>query len=275
MPPRHVRRFTAALLLAASAAAAADLQAARATAQAVCAACHGANGVSVAGHIPNLAGQKASYLEGQLLAFQDGSRASAVMRPIVAQLAAADIAGLAAHFAALPGAAPGATSAALPHLVRTGVRFPAGGLAGYTHYQTLDMPETRRVQRYHANAVALHAARDGQPLPDGAMLIVAVHAARLDADGRPVVGADGHFEAARLISYSAMGREAGWGRDVPELLRNGDWNYALLDADGHVRPGINQAECLACHKAQEKSGFVFTLEPLTAAAKARGARQSR
>jgi cytochrome c553 len=272
MPPRHARHVTAALLLAASAAGAADPQAARATAHAVCAACHGANGVSVAGHIPNLAGQKAAYLEAQLTAFQDGSRASAVMRPIATRLAAADIAGLAAHFAGLPGAVPGATSAALPHLVRTGVRFPAAGLAGYTHYQTLDVPETRRVQRYHANAVAVRAARDGQPLPDGAMLIVAVHAARLDADGRPIVGADGRFEAGQLISYSAMGRETGWGRDVPELVRNGDWNYALLDAEGHVRPGINQAECLACHKAQEQSGFVFTLEPLTAAAKARAAR---
>jgi hypothetical protein len=43
---------------------------------------------------------------------------------------------------------------------------------------------------------------------------------------------------------------------------------ARLDADGQVRPGINQAECLACHKTLEKTGFVFTFEALMAAAKA-------
>jgi hypothetical protein len=35
------------------------------------------------------------------------------------------------------------------------------------------------------------------------------------------------------------------------------------------RPGVNQAECLACHKAQDKTSFIFTLDPLTAAAKTR------
>ena len=39
------------------AAAAADVEAGKARAAAVCAACHGANGVSVADAIPNLAGQ--------------------------------------------------------------------------------------------------------------------------------------------------------------------------------------------------------------------------
>lgn len=37
---------------------AADLEAGKAKAQAVCAACHGANGISVADAIPNLAGQR-------------------------------------------------------------------------------------------------------------------------------------------------------------------------------------------------------------------------
>ncbi|MCY7314706.1 MAG: c-type cytochrome [Rubrivivax sp.] len=58
---------------------AADLEAGKAEAQAVCAACHGANGISVADSIPHLAGQRAAYLESQRKALKDGTRKNAVM----------------------------------------------------------------------------------------------------------------------------------------------------------------------------------------------------
>ena len=34
-----------------------------------------------------------------------------------------------------------------------------------------------------------------------------------------------------------------------------------------ARAGVNQAECLACHKPLDKVSFTFTLDQLTAAAK--------
>ena len=51
-----------------------DVNAGKAKVDAVCAACHGANGVSVSDATPNLAGQKAVYLENQLKALKDASR---------------------------------------------------------------------------------------------------------------------------------------------------------------------------------------------------------
>ena len=59
------------------AAQAADVEAGKAKVAAVCAACHGANGVSVSDTIPNLAAQRAGYLEAQLKALKDGSRKNA------------------------------------------------------------------------------------------------------------------------------------------------------------------------------------------------------
>jgi cytochrome c553 len=53
---------------------AADIEAGRAKVATVCAACHGANGVSVSDAIPNLAAQRAGYLEAQLKALKDGTR---------------------------------------------------------------------------------------------------------------------------------------------------------------------------------------------------------
>ncbi len=53
----------------------ADIEAGKDMAAAVCAACHGANGVSVSDTtIPNLAAQRVGYIEAQLKAFKDGTR---------------------------------------------------------------------------------------------------------------------------------------------------------------------------------------------------------
>jgi cytochrome c553 len=55
-----------AVLALAPAALGADIEAGKSKAQAVCAACHGATGISVSDTIPHLAGQRVAYLEGQL-----------------------------------------------------------------------------------------------------------------------------------------------------------------------------------------------------------------
>ncbi|NNU43366.1 c-type cytochrome [Ramlibacter montanisoli] len=78
-----------------------DLAAGKARADAVCGACHGANGVSVSDTIPNLAGQKSAYLQSQLRALKEGTRKNAIMGAIAAQPSAEYIANVAAHYASL------------------------------------------------------------------------------------------------------------------------------------------------------------------------------
>ena len=250
--------------------AAADLAAGKAKAEAVCAACHGANGVSVADAIPHLAGQRVAYLEAQLRALKDGSRKNPVMNAIATQLAADDIGNVAAYFASLPAAATAqAKSELLPALVRSQVAFPEGYRSSFVRYHTINFPATRQVRHYFANPAALQAARDGKALPDGAVLFAEVHSAKLDADKKPVTGADGFYVPDQLLFYTAMARDAGWGQPVPEMLRNENWNYAVFTTARQPRTGVNQAECLACHKPLDKTSYTFTLEPLTAAARAR------
>ncbi|KGJ88139.1 c-type cytochrome [Thalassotalea sp. ND16A] len=69
------------------------------TKAAVCAGCHGANGIGIAGNYPNLAGQHADYIAKQLNAFKSGSRTDAVMAPMAAALSDQDMADLGAYFA--------------------------------------------------------------------------------------------------------------------------------------------------------------------------------
>lgn len=261
--------WAAILLLAsaASAANAADIEAGKAKVQAVCAACHGVNGVSVADNIPNLAAQKAAYIEAQLKALKDGTRKNPVMGAIATQLSGDDIANVAAYFSAQPGAAATAKSEFLPNLAKTGVTFPENYKTTFTKYHTINFPATRQVRYYYANNAALQAAKAGRNLPDGSVLFAEVYSAKLDADKKPVMGADGFFVPDQLTGYTAMAREAGWGNDIPDMLRNENWNYGLFTAAKQARPGMNQAECLACHKPLDKTSFTFTLEQLTAAAK--------
>jgi cytochrome c553 len=249
----------------APAARAQDVEAGRATVNTVCAACHGANGVSVADNIPNLAAQRAAYLGAQLRAFKDGSRKNPMMNAIAAQLSPADIGNVAAFFAAQPGPVAGAKSAQLPNVAKTGLAFPEGYKGSFVKYHTINFPATKQVRYYMANRTALQAAKAGQPLPDGSYLFVEVYAAKLDAAQNPVTGPDGFYVADRLIFYTAMAREAGWGRDIPEMLRNSDWNYAVFTLDKKHRPGVNQAECLACHKPLDKVSYTFTLRQLAEA----------
>jgi cytochrome c553 len=236
----------------------------KSTAETVCAACHGANGMSVAEHIPNLAGQRAEYLSAQLQAFRDGSRKSEIMNAIAAQLGDADIANVAMHFSTQVGINKNTKSPLLPNLLKTNVSFPKNYRTGFTRYHSLNNPERLQVNHYYANSVALAAARTGKTLPEGASIFVEIYAAKLDAEKKPLTGIDGFFVSDRVLSYSAMSRGAGWGADIPEMLRNENWNYAIFTMDRQARTDMNHAECLACHKAVGKSSYVFTLKQLAA-----------
>jgi len=258
------------LIAVASSAIAADAGAGKAKAEAVCSACHGINGVSVADAIPNLAGQKAAYLENQLKALKDGGRKNPVMGAIAAQLSVDDIGNVAAFYSSLPGAGTAtAKSDFLPNLTKTGVTFPETYKATFVKYHTINFPATRQVRYYFANPAALQAAKDGKDLPNGAYLFAEVYSAKLDADKKPVTGPDGFFVADQLLFYTAMQRDTGWGKDIPDMLRNEEWNYAVFTTAKQHRPGVNQAECLACHKPLDKTSYTFTLNQLTGAAKSR------
>ncbi len=92
----------AALTLASSvfSANAADAAAGKAKAG-MCAACHGAKGISAIPMYPNLAGQKEAYLLKQMKAFKSGTRKDPVMAPMVMALSDADMANLSAYYAGM------------------------------------------------------------------------------------------------------------------------------------------------------------------------------
>ena len=68
---------------------------------AVCAACHGAEGISALPVNPNLAGQVPGYIAAQLEAFKSGERKNAIMSGQAAGLSEQDMADLDAYYASM------------------------------------------------------------------------------------------------------------------------------------------------------------------------------
>lgn len=95
---------TLALAIAPALATAGDAEAGKAK-SAVCAACHGQNGVAQIPMYPNLAGQNETYLVNALNAYRAKQRnggQAPIMQGQAAALSDADIANLAAYYASLP-----------------------------------------------------------------------------------------------------------------------------------------------------------------------------
>jgi cytochrome c553 len=90
---------------------------------AICAACHGADGNSVAGTWPKLAGQNAGYIVQELQKFKSGARENASMTGMVANLTPEDMADLAAYFSSQTRTQGAASEA----LVAAGQKIYRGG----------------------------------------------------------------------------------------------------------------------------------------------------
>ncbi len=122
--------MVATLLLATGAVSAAQNGAALDLIRRECSTCHGERGISVSPTFPNLAGQSAAYLEAQLKAFRDRSRADphaqAFMWGMAAQLTDSMISDIAAYFASQP---PPKRTSAGPAEVAAGNTIYEDGIA--------------------------------------------------------------------------------------------------------------------------------------------------
>ena len=96
-----------------SAAHAGDAEAGKAK-SALCAACHGADGNSMAPNFPKIAGQGERYLIKQITDVRDGRRQILEMSAIVANLSDTDIADISAYFASQNATGGGAKEELVP-----------------------------------------------------------------------------------------------------------------------------------------------------------------
>ena len=136
-------------------------------------------------------------------------------------------------------------------------------------YQTIDRADLKQVRVLYANSqAAIDAAKAGKPLPDGTVLTMVQYAAQVDDQGNPVKGANGRFvRTDKIVGYTVMEKRAGWGADVPDEIRNGDWQYQAFLTDRTPNPKAVLAACFKCHKPLDQQDFVFSWDGLRTSAK--------
>jgi hypothetical protein len=88
----------------------------------------------------------------------------------------------------------------------------------------------------------LATAKSGQPLPPGTRLVLEI------------------YNSGSLTDYFVMEKGEGWGLEVSEELRTGDWHFQQFDTGRQVRRTAMAERCESCHQGAASKDFMFTYD---------------
>ena len=146
------------------------------------------------------------------------------------------------------------------------VKFPAD-YEKAVKYGVVSNPANKLYRELYTTQAAVDAAKAGKPIPNGTWIVMKSFKSKTDASGAPLKGPDGHFVKDELAGYAVMEKGAGWGKEYPDNLRNGEWEYQAFRADKTANPTANLTACFNCHKPQATQDFVFSYDNLKVAAR--------
>lgn len=138
------------------------------------------------------------------------------------------------------------------------VKFPADYEKG-VKYGVVSNPKNKLYREFYTTSGAVDAVKAGKPIPSGTWIVMKSFKSKLDANGAPQKGADGHFVKEELAGYAVMEKRTGWGKEYPDSLRNGEWEYQAFSAARAVNDKANINSCFECHKPKDADDYLFTL----------------
>lgn len=139
------------------------------------------------------------------------------------------------------------------------VKFPADLAKDFVLYNIVDRFDGKHARFVYIDKVSAAAAKPGEPLPDGTVVVLQLRQIELDAAGNPVLDDKGRMKPTDKINgYLMQEKRKGWGAAIPEALRNGDWDYAVYKADGSVNAEVKLDGCFTCHLNRKGRDFTFT-----------------
>ena len=104
------------------------------------------------------------------------------------------------------------------------VKFPADYEKGVL-YGSVDNPTNKLYRDLYTTREAIDAVKAGKPIPSGTWVVMKSYKSKADDKGEPVKGPDGRFVKDGHVGYAVMEKRAGWGKEYPDNLRNGEWEY--------------------------------------------------
>ena len=132
--------------------------------------------------------------------------------------------------------------------------LPAGYKGWSKFLSAVQRPDVRQVREIYMNPGAAGATA-AAGFPDGSVMVMENYAAQVAADGSLKTGADGKLVKGELLRVFVHAKGAGWGRNAPEALRNGNWVYVSYLPNGQ-KSGDDTAACRACHLPLAAKDFV-------------------
>jgi len=119
------------------------------------------------------------------------------------------------------------------------VQFPEGYAEG-VRYVVINRGNIR--EEIYTSKAAIDAVKNGKPIPSGTVITLV------------------DYRDGKLHRYVVMEKRTGWGAGYPPELRNGEWEFEAFNADRTVNTNDDVSRCFACHQAQARRDYVFTLE---------------
>lgn len=141
------------------------------------------------------------------------------------------------------------------------IAYPAGYAQGFLLYNQIERPDRKpnQIRFMYVNRAPAQAAKAGAAVPNGTILIMEDREAKMNTDGRPLRDAQGRLVGSdKVLTVWVQQKEAGWGTAYPAEKRNGDWDYAVFNADGTPRANANFDGCFACHASRAGRDYTFT-----------------
>ena len=121
--------------------------------------------------------------------------------------------------------------------------FPAN-FDKYVLYATYDRGSSK--EEAFAAPETLLIAKSGQPLPPGTQIVLGI------------------WQNYKLTDYFVMEKGVGWGLEISEEMRTGDWHFQQFDTDREVRRAAIADRCQSCHQSQARNDFMSTIDRMRA-----------
>jgi hemoglobin len=114
-------------------------------------------------------------------------------------------------------------------------------------------PDAKQVRELYINSTGARA-RKGDAFANGTVMVMELYKAK--ADGESLAkGPDGKLVKGDLAKVFVMGKDANWGQDVPDNLKNGTWVFSAYGPDGKSL-AEDFTKCRACHAPLGQKDFV-------------------
>ncbi len=141
------------------------------------------------------------------------------------------------------------------------IKFPKDYENKFTNYLSMDRANGKQAARLFANDKAVVGVQKNGEFPNGSVLLMEVSKVKKGADGKPVKSSIGRFIRDGKAAIVVMQKIDGIDKDIPEELRNDNWEFAVFSPKGKFLKKDTNA-CRACHAPLKAARHVFSYDHL-------------